>query len=115
MVTLTAHTPSRRQLLDAIKQAILSTEAEQPGDPDLHRWGGMETIEQHLDALTGIAEKMETDLPEAYLAEVLDNVCAHCPEQAPSGYCPLRHINACTLYRCTGPIIDAIRHSLVLV
>ena len=44
--------------------------------------------------------------------QIMDEVCAHCPHQQPSGYCPLRRPGACVLSEHVWPIVEAIGGAL---
>lgn len=74
--------------------------------------GSLADLDQHLEELVPIVRRSSATRIEPYLAQVLDDICAKCPYQQPSAYCPLRHDGDCILYRCAGPIVAAVRRAL---
>lgn len=69
-------------------------------------------VDKHLDELVLIVRRSTATRVEPYLAQILDDICPHCPQQQPIGYCPLRHQGDCILYRCAGAIVAAVRRAL---
>lgn len=74
--------------------------------------GGLADLHSHLGELVPIVRRSTATRIEPYLAQILDDICAGCPYQQPSAFCPLRHGGNCLLYRCAGPIVAAVRRAL---
>ena len=70
--------------------------------------GGWPDVVSHVDELVEIVRHSTAARIEPYLAQILEDICARCPQQFPSGYCPLRHTGLCVLYRHAQPIVRAI-------
>jgi hypothetical protein len=102
----------RRHLLSHIYHTLRHVEPAMFGHHNVHRPGGLDGINEHLDQLVAIVRQTRTPLPEAHLAMILDRICETCPYEFPSRYCPLRHIDGCVLYRNSEAIIPAIACAL---
>ena len=74
--------------------------------------GGLADLDKHLDELVPIVRRSTATRIEPYLVQILDDICARCPYQQPSAFCPLRHDGNCMLYRYAGPIVAAVRRAL---
>ena len=98
----------RRHLLLEIYRTLRRVEPSLFGHQNLHRPGGFDGIEEHLDDLVEIVRETGTPLREAHMAMILDGICQKCPYEFPSRYCPLRHINGCVLYRHSEALIRTI-------
>lgn len=84
-----------------------------PKDGELRTPEGAAVIETHLDELVNIVRRSTAASIEPYLAQIFEDVCAKCPHQAVSGYCPQRADGPCVLFRHAGPIVRAIGRSLL--
>ena len=83
------------------------------GEGELRTPAGAAVIETHLDDLVNIVRRSTAATIEPYMAQILDDVCAKCPHQTVSGYCPQRTAGPCVLFRLAGPIVRAIGRTLL--
>ena len=102
--------PQRRSLLGEIRAALLAAHPARAQSPTQTMKLGQ--IEQHLDCLVAIARRLNTERLEPELAMLLDDVCPTCQFQFASGYCPLRSVSGCLLYRDAEAVFHAIKLAL---
>jgi hypothetical protein len=106
----TGLTPARRQqVLGAVARAVRAalghpTPLHLPPYPD-----SVLEIDRHIDQLVRIVRQSESS---SRAARIMKHSCSACPHQFPSRHCPLRPRGGCVLYRCAGPIAQAIAAAL---
>jgi hypothetical protein len=77
--------------------------------------GGLKDVERNLDAIVEIVHRSTSEHVEAYLAQFLEDICMHCPNQEPSAHCPLRLNGTCALFRYPQTIVGAVRDALTKI
>ena len=102
----------RRLLRSEVHEALLQQCPDVLERSTARPAGGLADLDMHLDELVPIVRWSTATRIEPYLAQILDDICAKCPYQQASGYCPPRHEGNCTLYRYAGPIVAAVRRAL---
>jgi len=105
--------PQRGEILASVYRALSEAAPELFQGPQMVlRPGGPLELPARLDAMVEIVRRTTADRVEPYIAQMLDGICAHCPRQQTSGFCPLRYDKSCVLFRCAGPIVKAIGQAL---
>ena len=102
----------RRLLLDEVHDALRQDCPDVLNRSKSLPRGGLADLDKHVEELVRIVRRSTATRIEPYLAQILDDICAKCPYQQPSAFCPLRHEGTCMLYRCPGPVIAAVRRAL---
>jgi hypothetical protein len=74
--------------------------------------GGLQDLEQNLDAVVDIVRRTVSGHIEPYLAQFLEDIRARCPNQGPTAHCPLRFAGTCALFRYPETIVGATRDAL---
>jgi len=74
--------------------------------------GGLAVLDRHVEELVPIVRRTSATTLEPYLAQILDEICNHCPQQHPCAFCSLRYEGNCVFYRYAGTIVAAIRRAL---
>ena len=98
----------RQKVLAAVWNALRVSRPDLFHLDKLNQPGGVIALDAHLDTLIEMSRTMTADRIEPYLARIIDDVCATCPQQDPSGYCPLRHVNDCVLFSHARLILETI-------
>ena len=75
-------------------------------------FGSASSVDWNLDGIVDIARRTTAERLEPYVTQVLNDVCPGCPNQLPSGRCPLREIEQCVLCRYPGAVFGAVRDVL---
>ena len=70
--------------------------------------GGIMTLDDHLDELVDMSRNMTADRIEPYLAAIIEDVCARCPEQGAAGHCALRQHDSCAVFAHARRILETI-------
>lgn len=101
-----ALTPAqRRQIAWAITCVVRRT-FQYPMPPSLPTYpDAVPDLDAHIDELVRIIRENE---PVQRAARIVKHSCPVCPHQYPARYCPLRPHGGCVLFRCAGPIADAV-------
>ena len=102
----------RSQVLAKVREALRAAHPELFEDQRLKKPGGIAGVERHLDGLVEIVRRSTADRIEPYLAQIIDQICSHCPNQRVSGHCPLRLSGRCATYRDARIIVNAIAGAL---
>jgi hypothetical protein len=102
----------RQNVLAAVWNMLRANHPELFAQGRLNQPGGIMMLDTHLDALVEMSRQMTADRIEPYLARIIDDICAHCPEQDASGHCPLRHVNSCVLFSQARLILETIDAAL---
>jgi hypothetical protein len=100
----------REQLLDRLASALDAARAQPPNSQARRLLLGH--IDRHLNCLIAIAQRLKTDRLEPCISFLLDDVCPTCQFQFASGYCPLRSVNGCLLYREAQIVFRTIRQAM---
>jgi hypothetical protein len=102
-------TPEQRQVvLAAVWNALRARDSTLFERGRLKQPGGIVALDENLDVLIDMAREMTADRIEPYLARIIDDICGHCEQQEPSGYCPLRHEDKCALFGQARLILETI-------
>ena len=102
----------RQTVLAAVWNELRARQPDLFAQATLKQPGGIVTVDEHLDALVDIARNMTADRIEPYLARMIDDICARCPQQSVAGYCALRHNGACALFANARLILETIDAAL---
>lgn len=102
----------RQTVLATVWNELRGRQPELFAQETLKQPGGITAVDEHLDVLIDIARNMTADRIEPYLARIIDDICACCPQQSVAGYCPLRHDGACALFANARLILETIDSAL---
>jgi hypothetical protein len=98
----------RQRVLAAVWSTLRATEPLLFAQDRIHAAGGILTLDAHLDELVDMSRHMTADRIEPYLATIIEDVCARCPEQHSEGHCPLRQRDLCVLFSHARRILETI-------
>ena len=112
MSTQTLNPQQRRIVIEAVREQLRTAAPHlfSPDGGDMR--GAMDVIVLHLDELIDIVRRSTAQRIEAYDAQLLDEVCPHCPRQQPNQRCALREAGECALFRYIDAVVVSIGAAL---
>jgi hypothetical protein len=103
----------RHAILASIDNALLLRHPESYEKHPAQQPERSREMARYIDDLTDIVRRSTATHVEAYVSQIMDDICPQCPHQEPSGYCRLRNKGGCVLCRFTMTIIEAIADALI--